>query len=224
MQELLNLLMNSAQVPDPGLWSYLLIMLLALLEGPAITLVAATLAGTGSLDPWLVFLAAGAGNFTGDICWYTIGYLGQFETLKRFAPGLRRFDPYVSRWQQDIAQNAVKRLLVNKLSLSWAVSPTLVTAGMARVPWVCLVPANLLAEVAWTGSLVLVGFYLGNYLTGLQAGLNILATVGGAVSMVTMGLPVIKFAAARIFNNHQPILPGDHHEEDSYCRTGILPL
>jgi membrane protein DedA with SNARE-associated domain len=209
MQELWNLLNNSALVSDPGLWSYLLIALLALLEGPAITLVAATMAGTGSLNPWLVFLAAGAGNFTGDICWYSIGYLGQFETLKRFVPGLGRFEPQIGRLQQDISQNAIKRLLFTKLSLSWAVIPTLVTAGMARVPWISLAPANLLAEVAWTGSLVLAGFYLGSYLTGLQAGLNTLAMVGGVASIVTMGLPVVKFAAAHVFKNHQPILSGD---------------
>lgn len=209
MEELWNLLNNSTLISDLGPWSYLLIALLALLEGPAVTLVAATLTGTGSLNPWLVFLAAGAGNFTGDICWYTIGYLGQFDTLKRFAPGLRRFDPHISRWQQNISQNASKRLLFTKLSLSWAVIPTLITAGMARVPWLSLAPVHLLAEVAWSGGLVLAGFYLGDYLAGLQDSLKTLAAVGGVASMVTLGLPMVKFAAAHLFKNHQPALSGD---------------
>lgn len=203
MQELWNLLNNSALVSDPGLWSYLLIALLALLEGPAITLAAATLAGAGRLNPWLVFLAAGAGNFTGDICWYTIGYLGQFETLKRFMPGLGRFDPYIKRWQQNISKNATRRLLFTKLSLSWAVIPTLITTGMARVPWTSLAPAHLLSEVAWTGSLVLTGFYLGDYVTSLESGLNTLAAVAGVASIVTMGLPLVKFAFTRVFKSHQ---------------------
>lgn len=206
MEELWNLLNNSTLISDLGPWSYLLIALLALLEGPAVTLIAATMTGTGSLNPWLVFLAAGAGNFTGDICWYTIGYLGQFDTLKRFAPGLRRFDPHISRWQQNISENASKRLLFTKLSLSWAVIPTLITAGMARVPWLSLAPVHLLAEVAWSGGLVLAGFYLGDYLAGLQDSLQTLAAVGGAASMVTLGLPLVKFAAASLFKSHQATL------------------
>lgn len=209
MEELWNLLNNNALVSDLGLWSYLLIMLLALLEGPVITLVAATMASTGSLNPWLVFLAAGAGNFTGDLCWYTIGYLGQFDTLKRFAPGLRRFDPYISGWQQNISKNAGKRLFLTKLSLSWAAIPTLITAGMARVPWLSLAPVHLLAEVAWTGGLVLAGFYLGDYLAGLQDSLQTLAAVGGAASIVLLALPAVKFAAARVFKNQQAVLSGD---------------
>lgn len=206
MEELWNLLTHNALATDPGPWSYLLIALLALLEGPAVTLLAATMTSTGSLNPWLVFLAAAAGNFTGDIGWYTIGYLGRFDTLKRWAPGLRRFDPYISRWQQNITENAGKRLLFTKLSLSWAAIPTLITAGMARVPWSSLAPVHLLAEVAWTGSLVLAGFYLGDYLTSLQDSLQTLATVAGVASMVTLGLPTIKFAAARAFKNHPAML------------------
>ncbi len=77
---------------------------------------------------------------------------------------------------------------------------------MARVPWLSLAPVHLLAEVAWSGGLVLAGFYLGDYLAGLQDSLQTLAAVGGAASMVTLGLPLVKFAAASLFKSHQATL------------------
>jgi len=209
IQEFWAVLNSSTLAPDLGGWSYLLIAILACLEGPVVTLIAATIAGTGGLNPWLVFLAAGVGNFSGDAGWYTLGYLGQFDTLKRYVPGLARFDPQISRWQQDIHQKVVSRLLLTKLSLSWAVIPTIVTAGMARVAWSRLLLADLLAEVVWTGSLTLAGFYLGNHLTKLELGLKILATVGGVASMITLIGPVRKFITSIICKNNQ-ILSGDN--------------
>jgi membrane protein DedA with SNARE-associated domain len=111
--------------------------------------------------------------------------------------------------QQDIHQKAVSRLLLTKFSLSWAVIPTIVTAGMARVAWSRLLPADLLAEVIWTGSLVLAGYYLGNSLTNLELGLKILATTGGVASVITLIGPVGKFITSIIFKNNQ-ILSGDN--------------
>jgi len=196
MQEFWAFLSSGTLAPHLGGWSYLLIVALACIEGPLATLLAATLAGAGSLNPWLVFLAAGIGNFSGDTGWYLLGYLGQFDTLKRYLPGLARFDPQISLLQRDIHQNVAGRLLFSKLSMSWTVVPTLITAGMARVSWFKLLPVNLLAEVIWTGSLVLLGFHLGNYTNNLELGLKILAIVGGTASVFTIIWPIKKLLAS----------------------------
>jgi membrane protein DedA with SNARE-associated domain len=210
MQEFWVILSNGDLISHLGFWSYLLVAVLTFLEGPAVTLVAATIAGAGNLNPWLVFLAAGAGNFTADIGWYTLGYLGQFDTLKRYMPGLTRFDLQINRLQQDIHQNAIRRLLFTKLSMNWATIPTIVTAGMARVSWFRLLPIGLMAEVIWTGALVLAGFYLGNYLSSLKLSLEILAVVGGIISVITIVLAIKKFIAPAKFDPNLVLPSGDN--------------
>jgi membrane protein DedA with SNARE-associated domain len=193
MHEFWTALSNGNLIANLGVWNYLLIAILASMEGPAVTLIAATIAGAGQLNPWLVFLAAGAGNFSGDVGWYTLGYAGRFDTLKRYLPGLARFEPQISRLERDIHRRAVRLLLISKLTLSWATIPTIISAGMAHVPWARLLPAVLIAEVVWSGSLVLAGFYLGNYISSLKLSLEILAGIGGLSSVIIAYLYLRKF-------------------------------
>lgn len=61
-------------LPDLGAWSYVILVLLVFIEGPAATLVAATMAAAGILRADLVFLVSVFANFLADVFWYLIGY------------------------------------------------------------------------------------------------------------------------------------------------------
>ncbi|NMB89240.1 MAG: hypothetical protein GYA17_12845, partial [Chloroflexi bacterium] len=75
--------LQSGQFPELGLWTYALIALLAIFEGPVVTLVSAAAASTGALDPLLVFVSAASGNLTGDSCWHCLGRFGKPEWILR---------------------------------------------------------------------------------------------------------------------------------------------
>jgi hypothetical protein len=45
----------------------------------------------------LIFLAAGGGNLTGDRCWYTLGFLGHFESSLYWFPPLKRLELQITR-------------------------------------------------------------------------------------------------------------------------------
>ena len=162
-------------------WQYLLIFLGVAIEGPGVTLTAAALAGAGFLDPLLVFLCAGAGNLIGDFCWYLIGYFGHFETLLRRFPRLVRFAPQIDQMKADVAQSAPRMLFIAKLAFGVASIPTLVAAGVVRVPWQRVVPIQILGEVIWTGAMVLLGLFLGQYVSRIQKDLRIAALVSGVI-------------------------------------------
>ena len=49
-------------------------------------------------------------------------------------------------------------LFLAKLTVSFVI-PSLIAAGLLRIPWRRWFPALILAETLWTGSLVLIGFY-----------------------------------------------------------------
>lgn len=179
------------------IWQYLLIFLGVAVEGPVVTLSAAALAGTGVLDPYLVFFSAGAGNVTGDLCWYLLGRMGKVETLIRWFPRLAPLRPQITRLQQEIVHHAPRMLLIAKLALGVASIPTLVAAGIARVSWLRVLAVQLMGEVIWTGSLVLVGVFLGQYVALLEKDLRIGASIGSALLLVGL----LWFLRRRFANN-----------------------
>lgn len=167
-------------------WQYLLIFLGSAIEGPGVTLTAAALAGAGFLDPLLVLLCAGAGNLTGDLCWYLLGYFGRFETLVHRFPQFARLAPQIDQMKAEMSQRAPRLLLTAKLALGVASIPTLVAAGIARVAWQRVVPVQVLGEVIWSGALVLFGIFGGQYVAHLQKDLQIAVLVSHVIFILLL--------------------------------------
>jgi membrane protein DedA with SNARE-associated domain len=157
IQELFNNL-RSGVLPALGDWNYVLLAAFVAVEGPIATLLGAAAASSGLLQPKLVFISASLGNLTADILWYSLGYLGKVEWLLHYGRwfGLRR--EHLVRLEQAMCRHASKILLVAKLTAGFII-PSLVAAGLARVPWRRWLPVIATGEMIWTGSLVLIGYY-----------------------------------------------------------------
>ncbi len=163
MAELIQFLHNllsaaqSGELPQLGNWTYLLITLLVMVEGPTATLLGSAAAAAGLMKPSLVFLAAAIGNLTADSLWYSVGYLGKMEWFLHFRRlGLR--PSLIEHLKQGMTKHATKILLIAKFTLSFMI-PTLVAAGLLRIPWRRWFPTLILADTLWTGLLVLLGYY-----------------------------------------------------------------
>ena len=157
---------------------YVALALLTAVEGPFATILGGVAAATGHLRWEFVILAAALGNFMADASWYGLGYVGGFDTLLNYVPRLRQYQPQITALQGEMHDHALKLLLLSKFTLGVASIPTLVAAGMVRVPWQRLAPLSFAAELVWTGLLVGLGYFLGDYLTQLEQGLQYLAFVG----------------------------------------------
>lgn len=176
MAHFLGLLQNlifelrSGTLPELGNWTYVLLILLVVLEGPTATLLGAAAAAAGLLKPAGVFLAATIGNLTADTLWYSVGYLGKpgwFSRFQRF--GLRpRLIEYLQRNMMD---HTIKILLLAKFSLSFMI-PTLITAGLLRIPWRRWFPTLIFADTLWTGLLVVIGYYSLESIKGVKQGIE----------------------------------------------------
>lgn len=160
LQLLHNLVMviKSGQLPQLGYWTYILLAILVAVEGPIATLLGAAAASAGLMRPMLVFLAAACGNLTADSLWYTLGYLGKTEWLYHFGRRLGIRESLIEHLKKNMIAHATKVLFLAKLTLTFVI-PSLVTAGLLRIPWKRWFPFLILAETAWTGSLVLIGYY-----------------------------------------------------------------
>ncbi|MEP7136454.1 MAG: VTT domain-containing protein [Chloroflexota bacterium] len=183
-QELIHAYTFSDLVQPIAGWAYILLALLVAVEGPITTLAGAVAASTGLLNPILVFVSASIGNLIADTLWYSIGYLGKTEWLVRYAGWLGIKESFIVRLEKDVHEHIHKLLFVAKLTLGFVI-PTLIAAGLARVPFKRWFGTLFAAECLWTGSLVLAGYYFGYLIQRIETNLR-WVSLGGAVIFVAI--------------------------------------
>jgi membrane protein DedA with SNARE-associated domain len=157
-----------------GIWAYLAIAVLVIVEGPIATLVGAVAASAGYLQPGWVFVSAAAGNLTSDTLWYLLGYLGNIEWVSQYGRyvGLQR--EQVERIKEEIDKRVLRILFIAKLTLGFVI-PVLIATGLARIPMRRWFVALFSAECIWTGTLVIVGYNFGRYIRTMERGLQFFA-------------------------------------------------
>lgn len=193
MSHLLELLqtfmfyLKSDQLPQLGFWTYILLAALVAIEGPLATLLGAAAASAGLMRPIAVFAAAAFGNLSADVSWYTLGYLGKTDWLFRFGRrlGIRR--DLLEHLKHNMIAHATKVLFLAKLTVSFVI-PSLVAAGLLRVPLKRWLPALVVAETLWTGSLVLIGYYTTEAIKRVEEGIEYTIL---AVSLIFVTLLIV---------------------------------
>jgi len=151
-------LLQQGQLPEVGRWNYLLLSVLTAIEGPIATLLAAAAASAGLMRFWVAFAAAAAGNMAADSLWYLLGYSGRVEAALKIGRffGLKR--KHVNHLTNAMREHGVKILFFAKLTEGFMI-PSLVAAGMARLPYKRWFPVVMIAEAIWTGTLMVIGFH-----------------------------------------------------------------
>src|SRR5690349_11441433 len=179
---LYSLSLSPGQTVPWGGWAYLLLGILVAVEGPFATLAGAVAASAGLLNPILVFIAASLGNLTADILWYSLGYFGKVEWWLHHVGRLGIKESSLARLQKDIYTHIHKVLFVAKMTLGLVV-PTLIAAGLARVPFRRWFGVLFAAECIWTGGLVVTGYYFGYLVQRLETDLR-WVSIGGIVVII----------------------------------------
>lgn len=167
-------------LPQLGYWNYLLLAILVAIEGPIATLLGAAAASAGLMRLPFVFLAASTGNLSADVAWYSLGYYGKVEWLLlhlgRYV-GFRR--EHLEYLQKGMRNHAKKILFVGKLTASFMI-PSLIAAGLSKVPIRKWLPTLLAGECVWTGTLVLLGFYATEAIKQVERGVEYIGIAGTA--------------------------------------------
>jgi membrane protein DedA with SNARE-associated domain len=172
---------SAGTLPDLGAWSYVILVLLVFVEGPAATLVAATMAASGILRADLVFLFSVIANFLADAFWYLIGLSAHHGGRVMRVGWLQRRWHLVESMEQALHGRAAKMYLLTKLSMGLLTIPVLIASGLARVPWLRLLAVSLLVEPFWNGLLVLAGYRLGDSVAHMERGMRIAAIAGSVI-------------------------------------------
>jgi membrane protein DedA with SNARE-associated domain len=178
----LSTLLRTSQFSEWGLWAYVVLALLVAVEGPIATLLGAAAASAGAMRPIPVFIAASAGNLIADTLWYTIGYAGKIEWFLRFGQRLGISHELLQRLQHSMRKHAAKILFFAKLSVSLVI-PSLIAAGLVKARWRSWFPSVFGAEMIWTGSLVMIGYYATEAIKRVEQELEYVI-LGGSLTFV----------------------------------------
>lgn len=177
---------QTGQLPDLGFWSYVILMALVFVEGPAATLVAATMAANGILRADLVFFFSMFANFLADVFWYALGYFGGDRRILLRIGWVRRRWFTIRRLQRSMHGRAAKIYLLTKLSMGLMTIPLLIASGLARVPWYRLAIVSVVVEPLWNALLVLAGLRLGEYVAQMERSLQVIAVVGTVIVLFVL--------------------------------------
>jgi membrane protein DedA with SNARE-associated domain len=196
MEELteLSTFLHISQLSEWGLWTYMVLALLVAVEGPIATLLGAAAASAGVMRPIPVFIAASTGNLLADTLWYLLGYAGKIEWLLRFGRRLGISHELLHRLQYGMQKHAAKILFFAKLSVSLVI-PSLIAAGLVKARWRSWFPAVFCAEMIWTGSLLLIGYYATEAIKRVEQGLEYVILGGSltfVVCMLWLGRRILK--------------------------------
>jgi membrane protein DedA with SNARE-associated domain len=188
---MVNLLVNfwntlqSGQVPQWGLINYVLLMLLVIVEGPIATVMGAVAASAGYMKLEAVFAVAASGNLLADLGWYSLGYAGKASWALRIGQRFGLKQIHLDHIQQDFAEKAPRLLVLAKFTAAFTI-PTLIAAGLAKLPFKRWLPAYILAEAIWTGLLALIGYHATQAILHMERGLQSFAIAAGAVFIVVI--------------------------------------
>ena len=166
--------LQNGHLPELGYWNYFIFSFLIVLNGPAATLLGGAAANAGLLRPQYVFLAGIIGNLIADIFWYNVGARGKTDWILKRGARLGVQQKHLDKLSEGMDHHVVKILLMAKISVGLAV-PTLLVAGISKVPWKKWFPIVFLGETIWTGMLVLIGFYATQAIKQVEQGLEALA-------------------------------------------------
>ena len=177
--------LQGGQFPNIGLWGYFVLALLVAIEGPIATLLGAAAASVGALKVEWVFVAASAGNLTADSTWYLLGYLGKINWFYRFGNRLGLNPIYIEKLEDAMRKHASKILLIAKLTAGFII-PSLIAAGLAKIPWRRWFPFVFVGEMIWTGTLVLIGFFATQAIQRIEKGIEVFVIASTAAALVLL--------------------------------------
>jgi len=150
-----------------GIWNYVIMGSLVILEGPAATLLGAAAASGGYMDPIAVFIVAALSNCTSDMIWYSLGRSGRIEWVMHISRRFGLRENILKRLQAGMHDHAAKIIFFAKLTNGFSLA-SLVAAGLSRVPIRRWFPSLIVAETLWTGTLVLLGYHATQALTKVE--------------------------------------------------------
>ena len=143
-------------------YGYFIILPVAIIEGPIITVIAAFLASQGYFNVFIVYPVGVAGDVIGDFLYYLVGkYAKRFLVKHPKSKFLGITEERITKLEHHFDRNSTKTLLFGKWTHSMGFA-TLLSAGAAEMPAGKFIWITFLGTVPKSLVFVLIGYFLGS--------------------------------------------------------------
>lgn len=164
-------------------YGYLMLLLLAIVEGPIVCVLAGFLiAQDATLSVPLVYAILLVGDVCGDLFWYFVGYYGSKHTWAYRWMSVNAGS--VEKLRERYRKNLGKTIMIAKYTQTGIIA--MPAAGAARMPLGLFVLYNLLSSIPKTALLVMAGYFFGFALHGINLALRIGSIVLGIVTILLL--------------------------------------
>ena len=180
-------------------YKYFILFPLAVIEGPFVMMISGLLVKLGYLNFLYAYVLLMTGDLLGDVLWREIGY-------KFGMAFVRKFGKFFNIGEQDIQKvkniflkydSAIIFLSKITMGLGFALV-TLITAGLAKIPFRRFLLWNALGGLVWTAGLMMIGFYLGNFYLKVNGVLGKLSVLSLIVVVFVVLASIAKYVRGRL--------------------------
>lgn len=141
-------------------YRYALLLPIAIVEGPIVTIIAAFLASTGVLNVYLVYLIAVAGDIIGDCIYYAIGRSGGYALIHKYGKYLGITEERIKAVEAHYDRHFLKTLIFGKVTQA-PVLAVIVVAGITKTNFWKFFWSVVLVTIPKALVFTLVGYFLG---------------------------------------------------------------
>jgi len=140
--------------------TYAVIIILACIEGPVLSMMFGILIKLGYFSFLPVYAALMIGDLLGDTFWYYVGRHFGYPFIRRFGKYFSVTEEGVTKVSEVFNKHKYSILFISKISTGFGFAlVTLITAGIAKIPFRRYIFTNLLGQFIWSGMLIAVGFF-----------------------------------------------------------------
>jgi membrane protein DedA with SNARE-associated domain len=175
-------------------WSYLVILVAVILEGPIATLLGGVWASSGRVNFLPVLEIAIVAGIMADTFWYYLGYFGREKVIDRWGRYLNLDAEAVAKMEDVLFGDEAGRVLFTTKLTSVLIIPTLIAAGMSGMGWRKVMRSMIVAQVLWSLALITIGFIAADSISVINRYVdNFGWMVFGALSLLFVGRLVYRW-------------------------------
>jgi membrane protein DedA with SNARE-associated domain len=157
-------------------YGYPALFILAVIEGPIVTVIAGFFASLGYLNFFIAYPVIVAGDLGGDVIYYLIGRFGGIRFINKWGKYIGLGPDEILALEKHFEKHGRRLLFIGKMSHGIG-GAFLVAAGLVKMPFGEFFSSNFLATLAKSLILLLIGFFFGHALVGVNSVLEKISVV-----------------------------------------------
>ena len=179
-------------------YKYPALVALSFIEGPYVMMMSGFLIKLGVLTIIPAFIALSIGDLLADTVWYYVGYFFGNGFIRRFGKFFDLTPEGVESAKTLFSKHRKKILLGSKMTAGFGLSlATLISAGIARVPFGEYIALNFFGQLLWTTVMLIIGYSFGNLYVVIDNVLGKVFLVGLALITLYLLLRLSRYFGRR---------------------------